>query len=150
MGCNSWKNAEKARAWGLEAELTAVPVDGLNLEASVGYSKFKYKEYMSLVGGTISNVADLARQTYSPKWNVRLAGQFDFPEFASGGHVMIRLDSRYCSAVDLGTFPPDTPELAALTVSKAHWTVDGRIGVVEIPIKGDMSASRSGTKTSSI
>ena len=136
-GVQRFENAGKARIWGWEAEFTAVPTDGLTLEANFGYTNFKYKEYFSAAsGGGVENVADLAQPTYSPKWNMRLSGQYNFPEFSSGGHVMARLDARYRSTVALGTFPPDGADLAARAVSKAHWIVDGRIGLVDMPVFG--------------
>ncbi|OCC23533.1 TonB-dependent receptor [Croceicoccus estronivorus] len=135
-GVQRFENAGKARIWGLEAEFTAVPVNGLNLEANFGYQNFKYKEYLSTVGGSVVDVADIARPIYTPKWNMRFSGQYDFPEFSSGGHFMIRLDSRYRSTVPLGTFPADTPEVDALAVAKGHWIVDGRLGLVQMPLAG--------------
>ena len=136
-GVQRFENAGKARIWGLEAELTAVPTDGLTLEANIGYTNFKYKEYLSAAaGGGVEDVSDLAVPTYSPKWNMRYSAQYNFPEFSSGGHIMARLDGRYRSTVALGTFPPDTADLAARAVSKGHWIVDGRIGLVDMPVMG--------------
>ncbi|TXH01250.1 MAG: TonB-dependent receptor [Rhodocyclaceae bacterium] len=136
-GVQRFENAGKARIWGWEAEFTAVPTDGLTLEANIGYTNFKYKEYLSAAaGGGVIDVSDLAQPTYSPKWNMRLSGQYNFPEFSSGGHAMARLDARYRSTVALGTFPPDGADLAARAVSKAHWIVDGRIGLVDMPVFG--------------
>lgn len=136
-GVQRFENAGKARIWGWEAEFTAVPTDGLTLEANFGYQNFKYKEYLSAAtGGGVVDVADQAQATYSPKWNMRFSGQYDFPEFSSGGHFMARLDARYRSTVPLGTFAPDTPALAKLAVAKSHWIVDGRVGLVEMPVMG--------------
>ena len=136
-GVQRFENAGKARIWGWEAEFTAVPTDGLTLEANVGYQKFKYKEYLSAAaGGGVIDVADEARQTYSPKWNLRFSGQYNFPEFSTGGHFMARLDARYRSKVALGQFAPDDPALDKLAVADAHWIVDGRIGLVDMPFMG--------------
>ncbi len=136
-GVQRFENAGKARIWGWEAEFTAIPVNGLTLEANFGYQNFKYKQYLSAAtGGGIVDVADQARPTYSPKWNMRLSGQYDFPEFSSGGHVMARLDARYRSKVALGTFSTGDPTLDKLAVSKAYWIVDGRIGLVDMPFMG--------------
>lgn len=137
-GVQRFENAGKARIWGWEAEFTAVPTDGLTLEANVGYTNFKYKEYLSAAagGGTVVDVSDLAQPTYSPKWNMRLSGQYNFPEFSNGSHFMARLDGRYRSTVALGTFPPDTAALDKLAVSRAHWIVDGRVGLVDMPVFG--------------
>ena len=136
-GVQRFENAGKARIWGWEAEFTAVPTDGLTLEANVGYTNFKYKEYFSAAaGGGVENVAHLAQPTYSPKWNMRLSGQYNFPEFSNGSRFMARLDGRYRSKVALGTFPPDTAALDKLAVSRAHWIVDGRVGLVDMPVFG--------------
>lgn len=139
-GVQRFENAGKARIWGWEAEFTAVPTDGLTLEANFGYQNFKYKEYWTTAApgheGTLVDAADQAQATYSPKWNLRFSGQYNFPEFSSGGHFMARLDARYRSTVPLGTFPPDTPALAKLAVAKAHWIVDGRVGLVDMPMMG--------------
>ncbi|MGH6782560.1 MAG: TonB-dependent receptor, partial [Sphingomonadaceae bacterium] len=131
-GVQRFENAGKARIWGIEAELQAAPIDGLTIDANLGYTNFKYKEYLQ--GGV--NVADQVNITYTPKWTARLGGQYDFPEFANGGNFFINVDSRYRSSVPLTAFPTQNPIVDALAISKKHILTDVRAGVASLPIGG--------------
>lgn len=71
-------NAGKVQLSGFEAELTAVPVDGLTLDGSVGYVRTKYKTFLFRDPFTslVSNVADIARPLNTPTWSARIGGEY--------------------------------------------------------------------------
>lgn len=74
-------NAGKATLKGIEVELMAVPLDGLTLDGSFGYTDPSYKEYdyFDPVTQTTINVADEVRFPQSPKYSLHLGGQYEAP-----------------------------------------------------------------------
>jgi iron complex outermembrane recepter protein len=69
-------NAASATVKGFEAELTAVPVNGLTLSASTAYTDAKYKSFVDLSGpgGTLR---DRSNESFAvPKWTYTLAATY--------------------------------------------------------------------------
>lgn len=131
-GVVSFVNAGRAKVPGFEVELDAVPVRGLTLSGSAGYSDFKYDEFF--INGI--DVAKTTRPAYFSKWTSRGSVQFDFPEFSSGGNVFARLDARWRSDSKLVATRIADPRMEALGTTKAYWLVDGRLGLTSFPIGG--------------
>lgn len=79
-------NAGKARIQGVEFEATAVPIDGLTLSGSLGYTDPKFKEFAfrDPATNTVIDVADEARFSNVPKWNWSTSAQYTFPSFGFG------------------------------------------------------------------
>ena len=71
-------NAGKVRLSGFEAELTAAPVKGSQLDGSIGYVNTKYKEFLFRDPSTnlILDVASQAKPVYSPKWTVHVGAEY--------------------------------------------------------------------------
>ena len=71
-------NAGKVRLSGFEAELTAQPFRGFQIDGSVGYVNTKYKTFLFRNPTTdeISDVASIARPAYSPKWTMHLGAEY--------------------------------------------------------------------------
>ena len=135
-GVQRFDNAGKARIWGIEGEFQAAPFDGFTLDASFGYTNFKYKEYLVYdeVNDQFNDVADIARVTYTPKWNARLAGNYEFAELPNGGNVFVSAEARYRSRTPLTEFPSGSPALDALATAKAFTLVDARAGIAALPL----------------
>jgi len=131
-GVQRFENAGKARIWGLEGEFEAVPVEGLNLVANFGYTNFKYREYLQ--GGV--NVASIVRPIYTPKWNVRLGGQYDFLKLDNGATAYVNVDARYRSGSPLSAFKTGNAAVDALAVIKKFILTDVRAGIASLPIAG--------------
>ncbi len=74
-------NAGKARIYGAEVDLTAMPVDGLTLTASYGYTKAKYKKIIGIAG---DNIADNFVFTNIPRNSVNLGAEYQFAKTAIG------------------------------------------------------------------
>ena len=64
----------EARARGFEAEMDAVPVQGLQLQASVALLDTAYTK---LAAG--SSLLPNSTWSYAPKWSYHLAAQYDVP-----------------------------------------------------------------------
>ncbi|WP_176594482.1 TonB-dependent receptor [Sphingobium sp. EM0848] len=79
-------NAGKARIQGVEFEATAVPVEGLTLTGSLGYTdpKFKQFAFRDPVTNMVIDVAHEARFSNVPKWNWNAGAQYSFPSFGFG------------------------------------------------------------------
>ena len=88
-------NAGKVRLSGFEAELTAAPFQGFQIDGSVGYVKHKYKTFLFRDPGTntVLDVADEARPLYTPKWNVHVGAEYSHP--IGGGDTLVRLRGDY-------------------------------------------------------
>jgi iron complex outermembrane recepter protein len=116
-------NAGSARAKGFEFEGSVLPLEGLMLNAGVGYTDIDFLSINPLVGRT---------ETYSlplrSKWTVNLAGQYETRPVLADAHLSFRIDATYRSKYDLSSNDP-TPELAALAFSEATWRVNGRIAL---------------------
>jgi iron complex outermembrane receptor protein len=70
-------NAAKMEVKGIEAELTALPTEGLTLRAVLGYQDGKYKKYVTPVAaGYDLASADIDR---APKWQWTLDGNYELP-----------------------------------------------------------------------
>jgi iron complex outermembrane receptor protein len=123
-------NGGNGKAKGFEFEATAVPVNGITLNAAVGYTDFKFTR----VAAFLPNFLPLGR----PKWTVSGAAQYDTPEVLMGGHLTIRGDVNYKSKTYLGYNLPE-PQLDAVT-TRNSFIVNGRIALVDSEIFGNTKA----------
>ncbi|WP_411815965.1 TonB-dependent receptor [Hyphococcus sp. DH-69] len=87
-------NAASARIYGFELEAVARPVDGLRLDAAVGYLDAEYQEFIGAGGLDVSDVLTPAN---SPKWTARIGTEFRTPitqnaEFVVAGAFAYRGD----------------------------------------------------------
>ena len=130
-GSQRFDNAGEAEIKGLEIEVDAVPVDGLTLGGTFGWTDHEFKEYLLPPYG---DIADYGHQAWTPKRNARLSAQYDFPAFAIGGNAFVRLDGRYRSRAEIGVMPTFDPAIDKVAYSESHWIVDARAGVAEIPL----------------
>lgn len=92
-------NAGKVAYRGVEAEVTAIPVRGLTLDGSLGYTDPKYKTYLYLDPTTdqLINIASEARMSQAAKFNAHVGAQFDHD--LNIGTLSARMDYSYRSTV---------------------------------------------------
>jgi iron complex outermembrane recepter protein len=136
-GRQFFDNAGKANIKGFEAEVDLVPVRGLTLSGNLSYTDFNYKTF--ILNGV--DVADVARTTYASKWQGRASAQYDSEDLGMGGRLSARVDARYRSKAPLVSTPfrdlsGNIANLENYAFTKAYWLVDGRIGLVDMPIGG--------------
>ena len=86
-------NAAKAEIQGVELELAAQPVDGLSLQASVGFLDAEYEDFETLVNGELTDVSD-RDLINSPKWNSHLSGTYNYP-LGRGLELVLHADASY-------------------------------------------------------
>ncbi|RMB26717.1 iron complex outermembrane receptor protein [Sphingomonas sp. PP-F2F-G114-C0414] len=108
-------NASAARIYGAELELTARPVDGLNLSASTSLLSATYRDF-------ISQGADYSGNRLPSAPKVSVQGSAEYRKPIATGAIVARADVSYRSKVFF-----DTSNDARLT-DRARAFVDGRIG----------------------
>ncbi len=84
-------NVGKADVWGLEAETTIRPVEGVTLDGSLSYLHFKYKD-TGTTNVPLNNVTP-----YTPKWNWSFGAQYDYA--LKAGMISFRVDGTYQSKI---------------------------------------------------
>lgn len=129
-------NAGKARIQGVEFEATAVPVDGLTLSGSVGYTDPKFKEFAFRDPATnmIIDVADEARFSNVPKWNYNVSAQYQFPSFGFG-ELLAQANYSYRSKMYF--FPLDRVNIFNEDIaSPGQGTLSARLTLSEIALGG--------------
>ncbi|WP_380873950.1 TonB-dependent receptor [Sphingomonas sp. DBB INV C78] len=133
-------NAGKAEYWGVEAEVQALPVDGLTLSSSVGYIDRKYKEFLILdpISNTVVDVKDTARFPFSSKWTLNASAQYDVPEF-DFGQLSFRVDYNYRSKIYFHPTTVGTPYNDQIAGAK-RGLLDGRITLSKLAL-GENEAS---------
>ncbi|HUD90341.1 TonB-dependent receptor [Sphingobium sp.] len=128
-------NAGKVRLSGFEAELTALPFTGFQIDGSVGYVKTNYKTFLFRDPATnmILDVADQAKPLYTPKWSIHLGAEYSHPI----GDALIRLRGDYSRRTKiwfnaLDNTAPFNQEL----ISPSQTNVKARLSVEEIRLGG--------------
>ncbi|MEP5937249.1 MAG: TonB-dependent receptor [Erythrobacter sp.] len=88
-------NAANATVKGIEMEVTAVPVDGLQLDFSMGYIDAKYDEFLADLNndGIVTDNSDLPLSR-APKWTLG-AGASYRADLGSAGELTLRGDWIY-------------------------------------------------------
>lgn len=103
--CAVIANAGDARFKGVEAELTARPVDGLDIDASVSYIEAKWKNLSpAVIGNPVTRPNGLFLDdpaTSAPRWKASAGVQYTI-DLASSGSITPRIDYSYTGKRFLG------------------------------------------------
>jgi iron complex outermembrane receptor protein len=142
-------NAGEAVIPGIEGELLAVPIDGLTINANVGWIKPKYNEYNVINNnGTpadpsddfVENLAHQAKFGYKPEVTATIGAEYATPALGSLGWVFTpRIDASYTASRvwspldDEAPRPVTTPFRDALK-DGGYWLLNVRLTVSEIKI----------------
>ncbi|WP_157215496.1 TonB-dependent receptor [Flavisphingomonas formosensis] len=127
-------NAGKADFKGVELEVTAIPVRGLTLSGSLGYTDPKYKQFLFLDPATnmVTDIASSARFPAVAKFNSNVAAEYDF-EPMSFGQLSARVSYAYRSHVYF--YPNDAVNpFQKQVASPATNNVDARIALSDMPV----------------
>ncbi|KQX18184.1 MULTISPECIES: TonB-dependent receptor [unclassified Sphingomonas] len=149
-GGGGFTNNASAKFRGFEVEMQAVPVNGLTLDASVGYVDPKYNEIFFIVPATpvpghtpgpgevpggLGNYADISKFPYVPNWTVHLGGQY-LSEDIGFGKLLLKLDYSHTSKRYFMTNILNGLNFANAIADPGQHQIDARIGLVEIPVGG--------------
>lgn len=125
-------NAGKATYAGGELEISAVPVDGLQLEANLGYVDPKYQQYLLVLpNGQYQNVADQAQFAGVSKLNANVAAQYTFAPIPVGDFTA-RMDCSFRSRKVWFPLDSQNPFNEAIA-AKAHENLRARLILDDIP-----------------
>ncbi|WP_204601962.1 TonB-dependent receptor [Paremcibacter congregatus] len=72
------ENAESARSYGFEAEVTGMVTENLVVNASVGYLNAKYENFVSYIEGNNVRLDGITIPN-SPKWTLSADAEYNFP-----------------------------------------------------------------------
>jgi iron complex outermembrane receptor protein len=137
-------NAGEAEIPGIEAELKLIPIDGLTLDANVGWISAKYNSYPVIDSGTLAvvDLKDEAEFGYQPDVTTSIGAEYVTEPLGSLGLVFAgRLDGRYTG--ERVWSPLDDERTANQPVTSAfrdvlkdgsYWLMDVRFTVSEIPL----------------
>lgn len=95
--CAAVQNAGDGKMWGVEAELFAEPVYGLNIDAAVSWIDGKWTSLDQVVGNSIQIGDDIV----TPKWKWSLGVQYE-ADLGNAGSLTPRFDLAYQSKVAIG------------------------------------------------
>ncbi|MEI9964779.1 MAG: TonB-dependent receptor [Caulobacteraceae bacterium] len=125
-------NGGQAHITGFEAEAEARPVPGLLINASLGYTHFKYAQIDTGVSLSLDSP-----QLLVPDWNAAIGVQYDI-DIGRLGVLTPRIDANYRSTTYFSPTEPDSPlaNQPGYTLVNArltwrprdpHWSVSGQI-----------------------
>ena len=125
-----------SRAKGAEFELTALPVDGLTLAGSAGYTHIKYLGpvnplLLSSVG--LPAGSTLYQPTLNPKWTATMSAQYETEPVIGDARLSFRIDANWRSKFRLDANPDiPLPVFSEVEYSPASWVVNGRVALSEV------------------
>lgn len=131
-----YENAGKAGIRGLELEATAAVTDQFTLTAGAGLLDFKYKNYISAIGGVPTEIADVANRQNTPDATFSSTAQYDTTPFSSGAYLSFILDAQWRDDVEFVVIPIEDPVLQDKAISKAMWSLNARASLMDIPFSG--------------
>lgn len=136
-------NAGKAVIQGVELETVAVPVKGLTMDGSFGYTDAMYKrfDFRDPVTDLIIDVADEARFSNVPKWNWHIGAQYEFSGL-DFGTLTARMDYSHQSRMFF--FPLDrvnlfNPQVAAPSQGNLSARLTLSDFKLSVPVKAKIS-----------
>jgi iron complex outermembrane receptor protein len=146
-------NAGETEIPGLELETKLIPLDGLSIDANVGWIKPKYNSYPVIDSVTLLtvDVKDQAGFGYQPAVTTSIGAQYDTEPLGSMGLVLsARIDGTYTASRIWSPLDDETssnqPVLSAfrdVLKDPAYWLMDVRFTVSEIPINDKTKARLS-------
>ena len=123
------RNAGRARIWGLEAETTVIPVNGVTLSGNIGYTNFKYRELDPRVG-IVGRYFPVNR----PRLTGSAAFNYTMPAFA-WGTVSFDMDAQYRGSQNLvARHIANDPAVDHVLFNNAQWLLNLRATIADIPL----------------
>lgn len=121
-------NAGKLEIKGAELELYATPVDGLQLDAQIGWLDAQYGEFDDVRFVAFGGSRAFQTPAFSPKWTARLGASYAF-DLGESGTITLGASARYRSRMALAvdnTLSNSATEIEGL-FQDAYWLYDARL-----------------------
>ncbi len=121
-------NAGELEIKGVELEAVLVPVQGLTLDAQIGYLDAEYKEFNDTRFTNFNGSRAFQDPAFSPKWTLRMGGQYEW--LLNGGSALViggsaKYRSEMALAVD-NTLANSDVKLASM-YQDSYWLYDARV-----------------------
>jgi len=128
-------NAGKAQIKGFEAEFAAAPIPGLSFDGSVGYTDEKYKQFLfrDPFTNVVSDVASIAKPTYTPKWNYHLGAEYSYQ--LPVGLTRLRVDYSYRGKIYFNALDITAPFNEQIA-SPADKNLKARLSLEDVSVGG--------------
>jgi iron complex outermembrane receptor protein len=124
-------NLGSEKAKGFEAEITALPMTGLTLNAGVGYTDTD----MTLSPGAIAVLGADYISGLRSKWTANMAAQYETQPVLGDATAVFRIDTNYLSEYATYPYPtPSVPAYKAIQTGPARWIVNGRVALQHIKL----------------
>ncbi|WP_157218390.1 TonB-dependent receptor [Flavisphingomonas formosensis] len=131
-----------AKAYGFEWENTLVPVNGLTLQANLGYTHFKFIKDTIFPGFAYVSGAPGYLPFQRPKWTGNLSAQYDSSAVLLGGHLTARVDANFRSRIlmtsditpGVGPTAQADPALVKAATTPFQWIVNARVGLADVDL----------------
>jgi iron complex outermembrane recepter protein len=122
------------KADGVELEVTAMPIDGLTLSGSVGYTTGKLEDPSPLVaqGNPYLWNAD-------PAWVASASAEYATKPIFQEAYLDFRMDGNYTGSyrvIPNPLTPTQDPVFAPYMFNPATWIVNGRVALRDIKVRG--------------
>jgi len=121
-------NAGQLDIFGFELESVLVPVQGLTLDAQLGFLDADYKEFNDTRFTNFNGSRAFQDPAFSPKWTLRVGGQYEW--LLNGGSALViggsaKYRSEMALAVD-NTLANSDVKLASM-YQDSYWLYDARV-----------------------
>ncbi|MBO6527557.1 TonB-dependent receptor [Erythrobacter sp.] len=123
-------NANAAEIRGGEVELTAAPVDGLELRAAATYLDTEYTDYVSPGGTDFTG----NRLVAAPEWSLNVGARYETPPIANAVKAIFAGDAAFTD--DQFFDSGNTPRLG----QEAYWLVNARIAIAALDDRWEVAA----------
>src|SRR5690606_17848214 len=98
---------------------------------------FSYRRYISTAAtGSPEDIADVAVRGQTPKVTFAPSASYETRPLANGARMSFQLDATYRSDVRFALLPFADPALDRAATSQAHWIVNGRVSLLDLPVSG--------------
>ena len=121
-------NAGQLDIFGFELESVLVPVQGLTLDAQVGFLEADYKEFNDTRFTNFGGSRAFQDPAFSPKWTVRMGGQYEWV-MDGGSSITVGAAAKYRSRMALAvdnTLANSATPLESM-YQDSYWLYDARV-----------------------
>jgi iron complex outermembrane recepter protein len=125
-------------AKGIELELAALPMTGLTMGASFGYTKASFEDFNPLIAesvGLTAAQANLYEPVNIPKWTTDLSAEYQTVPVFSQARLVFHADANWHDTIAYGGNPmlgQQIPPFASVLTAPPAWIVNARVALRDI------------------